>query len=59
MNRATQRMADNLSNAMLNQNDLETVRAGSPAYLIMIDSLIQGDPENPSILMAGDRKSVV
>ncbi len=55
MNRATQRMADNLSNAMLNQNDLETVRAGSPAYLIMIDSLIEGDPGNPSILMAGAR----
>ncbi|MDJ0833633.1 MAG: TRAP transporter TatT component family protein [Gammaproteobacteria bacterium] len=55
MNRATQRMADNLSNAMLNQNDLETVRAGSPAYLIMIDSLIEGDPDNPSTLVAGSK----
>ncbi len=55
MNRATQRMADNLSNAMLNQNDLETVKAGSPAYLIMIDSLIEGDPDNPSILIAGSK----
>lgn len=55
MNRATQQMADNLSNAMLNQNDLETVKAGSPAYLIMIDSLIEGDPDNPSMLIAGSK----
>lgn len=52
---ATQKLADNLSIAMLNQNDLETVKAGSPAYLIMIDSLIEGDPENSSLLMAGSK----
>ncbi|MBC8211568.1 MAG: hypothetical protein H8E21_10935, partial [Gammaproteobacteria bacterium] len=38
----TQKMADNLSLAMLNQDDTEIVKAGSPAYLIMIDSLVQG-----------------
>jgi hypothetical protein len=52
---ATQKMADNLSMAMLNQNDLETVKSGAPAYLIMIDSLIEGDQENVSMLIAGSR----
>ena len=52
---ATQKMADNLSQAMLNQNDLETVKAGAPAYLIMIDSLIEGDPENSELLVAGSK----
>jgi hypothetical protein len=51
----TQDMANNLSQAILNQNDLETVKAGAPAYLIMIDSLIQGDPENSAILISGSK----
>ncbi len=52
---ATQKMADNLSLAMLNQNDLDIVKAGSPAYLIMIDSLIEGDPDNVSLLISGSK----
>lgn len=52
---ATQKMADNLSLAMLNQDDLETVKAGAPAYLIMIDSLIEGDPENVPMLLSGSK----
>ena len=52
---ATSRMADDLTTAMLNQNDLETVREGAPAYLIMIDGLIQGDPENTKLLLAGSK----
>ncbi len=52
---ATQKMADNLSLAMLNQNDLGIVKAGSPAYLIMIDSLIEGDPDNVSLLISGSK----
>ncbi len=50
---ATQKMADDLSLAMLNQDDLEIVKAGLPAYLIMIDSLIEGDPENVPMLLSG------
>jgi len=49
----TSRMADNLSLAILNQNDLETVRLGAPAYLLMLDSLIEGDAENADLLLAG------
>lgn len=44
--------ADNLSIAVLNQNDPETVRDGAPAYLLLLDSLVEGSPENPEILSA-------
>jgi len=53
VNRATQRFADNLSTAILNENDPGTVRDGVPAYLLLIDGLIQGDAENPGLLLAG------
>ncbi|MFT5400388.1 MAG: hypothetical protein ACI9LO_002004 [Planctomycetota bacterium] len=46
-------IADNLSQAILNQNDPETVRDGAPAYLVMIDGLIEGDPENTDLLLTG------
>ena len=52
---ATQKMADNLSLAMLNQDDLEIAKAGTPAYLIMIESLVEGDPENVSLLLSASR----
>ncbi len=50
---ATTRMADNITLAILNQNDLETVRLGAPAYLLMLDGLIEGEPENTDLLLAG------
>jgi len=49
---ATTKMTDNLSRAILNNNDLATVEAGSPAYLLMVDSLLQDDPNNASLLRA-------
>ena len=52
---ATSRMADNISLAILNQDDPATVRDGAPAYLLMIDGLIEGDPENTSLLLTGAR----
>lgn len=51
----TTRLADNLSAAVLNQNDPETVRQGAPAYLLLVDSLIEGDPENSAMLQTGAR----
>lgn len=42
-----------LSQAILDQNDPETVRAGVPTYLILIDTLIDADPENVGRLEAG------
>ena len=52
---ATSGMADNISLAISNQDDPATVRDGAPAYLIMIDGLIEGDPQNQNLLLAGAR----
>lgn len=52
---ATSGVADNLSQAVLDQQDSELVRDGAPAYLIAIDGLIEGDPENEKLLLAGAR----
>jgi hypothetical protein len=49
---ATSGMADNLSAAILNQDDPETVRDGAPAYLLMMDSFVEGSPKNSSMLSA-------
>jgi hypothetical protein len=49
----TGRMADSLAAALVNQNDPETVRQAAPAYLVLIDGLIEDDPDNPKVLMAG------
>jgi hypothetical protein len=43
-------MTENLSQAILNNNDLATVEAGGPAYLLMVDSLLYRDPDNESLL---------
>ncbi|NNE06036.1 MAG: hypothetical protein HKO64_05870 [Xanthomonadales bacterium] len=43
-------MADNLSSAILNQDDPQTVRDGAPAYLIMLDSFVQGSPTDQGML---------
>ncbi len=51
--RASHRFADDLTVAILDQDDLGTARDGVPAYLLLIDSLIVGDPDNPDILLAG------
>ena len=52
---ATSRMADNVTLAILNQDDPATVRDGAPAYLLMIDGLIEGDPDNADLLIAGSK----
>ena len=52
---ASGKLADNLSNAILNQDDLETVEAGMPSYLLLVDSLIEGDPQNENLLLAGSK----
>ena len=52
MSRATSGLADNLSAAFLNQNDPETVRDGAPAYLLLLDSFLEGSPDDPTLLAA-------
>lgn len=55
VNRASQRMADSLTAGILNQQDVATAREGIPAYLLLIDGLIEGDPANRGLLLAGAR----
>ena len=47
---ATVDMTENLSQAILNNNDLATVEDGAPAYLLMVDSLLYREPDNESLL---------
>lgn len=50
---ATSKMTDNLSAAVLDQDDPATVRDGAPAYLIALDGLIEGSPKSERLLLAG------
>ncbi len=52
MQSATNDMAANLSTAIMNQDDPETVRDGAPAYLLLLDSFIAGSPGNAAMLAA-------
>ncbi|MEM7283792.1 MAG: TRAP transporter TatT component family protein [Pseudomonadota bacterium] len=45
-------VANDLSSAILNHDDLETVRDGAPAYLLMVDSFVQDDDASPKLLQA-------
>lgn len=49
---ATNKMATNLASAITNNDDLATVKAGAPAYLLMLDSFIEGDPEDSNMQVA-------
>lgn len=49
---AVDNAADNLTTAILNQDDPETVRDGAPAYLLLMDSLVEGAPQDPEILQS-------
>ena len=50
---ATGGMAAGLSDAILDQNDPETVEAGTPAYLLLIDGLIHDSPKSEPLLLSG------
>lgn len=52
MSSAASGMADNLSAAVLNQDDPETVRDGAPAYMLLLDSFLESEPEDPALLAA-------
>ena len=45
-------LAGNLTVAMLNQDDPDIVRDGAPAYLLMLDSFVEGSPYNEAVLAA-------
>lgn len=45
-------LAEDLSSAILDSEDLAVVRDGAPAYLIMLDALLRSDPQSPGLLAA-------
>ncbi len=51
----TQRLGNTLADAVVNQDDPETVRAGAPAYLLLLDGLIADSPDDRDTLLAGAR----
>jgi hypothetical protein len=50
---ATGNLADNLSQAIADNDDPATVKAGGPAYLLMLDGMIYSDPTNEDLLLKG------
>lgn len=45
-------LAGNLTTAMVNQDDPDIVRDGAPAYLLMLDSFVEGSPDSSPVLAA-------
>lgn len=52
MRGASDRLADNLGRAVTDSDDPATVRDGLPAYLLLLDGLLKGDPDNAGLLLA-------
>ncbi len=50
---AKQEFAEDLSATIQSFDDPETIKRGVPAYLILISSMIKGDPENVKLLESG------
>jgi hypothetical protein len=44
--------AGNLSSAVRNQDDPETARAAIPSYMVLVDGLLEGHPDDPDLLAA-------
>ena len=51
----TQGLSRDLQKGIRNQDDPAVVRAGAPAYMLMIDGQIQGKPTDRRLLLAGAR----
>jgi hypothetical protein len=47
------KFAKQLTGGVLNHDDPATVRDGLPAYLLLLDGSIEGDPKNEDLLCAG------
>ncbi|MBD3648557.1 MAG: hypothetical protein HUJ31_14130, partial [Pseudomonadales bacterium] len=46
MSSVTGQMAGDLEKSIVNSRDLETVREGVPAYLLLIDSFLRRSPDD-------------
>ena len=45
-------VAAELSDGLMHQNDVDLVREGAPAFLLMLDALAEAHPDNPAVLIA-------
>ena len=52
---AVQPVIEDLTTSIMKQRDLKLVRDGAPAYLLLIDGMIEGDPEDVYTLKAAAR----
>jgi len=50
--RATRPLMENMVSSVMKQSDPELVRDGAPAYLLMIDGLVENSPNDPDVLAA-------
>lgn len=50
--KAVSPIMDNVMNAVLKQRDIELVRDGAPTYLLFVEGLLEGDPNNIQMLAA-------
>ncbi|VAW53167.1 FIG00610130: hypothetical protein [hydrothermal vent metagenome] len=50
---AKKEFSQDLSATILEFDDPETIKRGVPAYLILMSSMIKGDPDNPDLLESG------
>jgi len=48
----TSQMADDLAGSIMNSEDIDTVREGVPAYLLLIDSFLLSSPDSEDLLLA-------
>ncbi|MDG1233661.1 MAG: TRAP transporter TatT component family protein [Pseudomonadales bacterium] len=48
----TSQLADDLAGSILNSEDIDTVREGVPAYLLLIDSFLRSSPNSEDLLLA-------
>ena len=53
VSKAASGFSENLSAAILNQDDPAIVRDGIPTLLLTMDSFIEGNPDDPQLLSAG------
>lgn len=53
MSSAQRSLSERLQAGVLGNDDPETVAAGLPAYLLLVDGLIDGSPQDPALLCTG------
>lgn len=51
-------MATQLSEGFMHQSDVELVREGAPAFLLILDALAEAHPDNPAVLIAAAEAQV-